>query len=134
MADESVEPVQQVLELEKPNMDEQSAAPKEPVVEPEKKESAVEPEKKEEPLAETKIEEQPEAEDWRSKELRRKHAQIKERDRKLEEQAKEIEALRQLAERAPPKEGEEPVKLRQSAPAMSDAQIQAAAQALREQE
>lgn len=139
MADEKTEVVADELQLklETPNMDEQSSAPKE-VVEPvipdkekpgdeEKAAEAKEPEK-------TEAEEKPaETVDWKDKELKRKHAQIKERDRELETIRKENEDLRALAARQPIKEGDEPVKERPAAN-MSQAQIQEAARQLRDQE
>lgn len=123
---------QEVLEIEKPNMDEQSALPKDEVKdEPEdkKEEPKVEEEKsKEEVVAK---EEAPEPEDWRAKELRRKHAQIKERDRQLDEKNKEIEDLKVLAVRSPAKDEE---KTERAQPNLTQSQIQEAARQLRDQE
>lgn len=134
MADENTQ-VEPELKLESPNMDEQSAAPKEVPVEviPDKEKVGGEAE----PKAEAKEPEAVEAEevveqtDWKDKELKRKHAQIKERDRQLAEQSERIRALEELAQRGT-KEGDEPAKT--PVQNMSQAQIQEAAKVLREQE
>ena len=93
---------------------------------------------KEEAVAAPAAPEEPEPEDWRAKELRRKHAQIKERDRELERVRKENEDLRAIAEarQQPPKEGEEPQPVMpQLRPQnLTQAQIQEAARQLRDQE
>lgn len=77
-----------------------------------------------------------EQQDWRDKELRKKHAQLKERDRELERIRKENEDLRVLAQRPKPAAGEEPVVdlPRTTAPAMTQDQVKEAARQLREQE
>jgi hypothetical protein len=138
MADENTEVVadEPQLKLETPNMDEQSSAPKE-VVEPvipdkEKPGDEEKPEVKE-PVKAEEVEEKPaETVDWKDKELKRKHAQIKERDRELETIRKENEDLRALAAR-PVKEGEEKPTERPAAN-MTQAQIQEAARVMRDQE
>lgn len=48
----------------------------------------------------------PAAQDWRDREIRRKHAQIQEAKRREEELRRENEELRAIATRAAPKEGE----------------------------
>jgi hypothetical protein len=140
MADEETV-VADVVVAQKPNMDEQSAAPPEKVeveIPPAEAVEKKEPEKKDEVVAEAKVDdeaaksEQAEPEDWRAKELRRKHAQIKERDRQLADQAAKIKDLEELATRAAPAEGEKVAPVVR--PDMSQAQIQAAARALRDQE
>lgn len=138
MADEPTEVIEPQLKLESPNMDEQSAAPKEVVAEviPDKEKVGGDEVKPAEAksVETTEVEETPviEAVDWKDKELKRKHAQIKERDRQLAEQAQKIADLEALANRAP-KEGEEPVRLERPA-AMNQDQINAAAVRLRESE
>lgn len=136
MADENTQ-VEPELKLESPNMDEQSAAPKEVPVEiiPDKEKVGGEAE----PKAEAKEPEAVEAEevveqtDWKDKELKRKHAQIKERDRQLAEQSERIRALEELAQRATTKEGDETVKTTPTQN-MSEAQIQAAARQIVDQQ
>lgn len=129
--------VEPELKLESPNMDEQSAAPKEVPAEiiPDKekvggdKVESKEPEVKEPEVAEA--EEKPEQVDWKDRELKRKHAQIKERDRQLAEQAQKIADLEALANR--PADGKEEPN-RTPTQNMTQAQIQAAAKELREEE
>lgn len=140
MADEKTEVVadEPQFKLETPNMDEQSSAPKEvvePVIPDKEKPGDEEKAEVKEIVKADEVEEKPAAEqiDWKDKELKRKHAQIKERDRELETIRKENEDLRALAARQPAKEGDEPVKERPSAN-MSQAQIQEAAKQLRDQE
>jgi hypothetical protein len=70
----------------------------------------------------------PQEQDWRDKEIRRKHAQIQEEKRRRTELEKEIEDLRVLAQR--PADGSAPTPVQ----SMSQADVQRAAQALREQE
>lgn len=134
MADDTVV-VEPELKLEAPNMDEQSAAPKEVAAEvvPEKEKvgggkTGDKPASKEEQVVAEEVAPQT---DWKDKELKRKHAQIKEKERELEAVRKENEDLRALATR--PKEGEE-VQPKTPAQNMSRDQIQEAAKALREQE
>ena len=94
MADEEVveavevEPAKEAPKA--PEVTAEVAEPELPLAEPEKTEpvAEAEPEKPEEP-----------APDWKDKELRKKHAQIKDRDRLLAEREKEIEDLRVLAQR-----------------------------------
>lgn len=81
-----------------------------------------------------------EAQDWRDKELRRKHAQIKEKDRELERIRKENEDYRALAQRAqqqPAADGAAPIQDLQRAPApqsLTETQVEERARQLREQE
>ncbi len=70
----------------------------------------------------------PQEQDWRDKEIRRKHAQNQEYKRQLAEREREIEDLRVLAQR--PADGSAPTPVQ----SMSQADVQRAAQALREQE
>lgn len=81
-----------------------------------------------------------EAQDWRDKELRRKHAQIKEKDRELERIRKENEDYRALAQRAQQPalaDGAAPIPDLSRAPApqpLAEAQVEERARQLREQE
>lgn len=75
-----------------------------------------------------------EVEDWRDRELRRKHAQIKEKDRKLAERDQEIADLRTLAERPRAEGGEAAAVPAKPLAQMSQPEIQKAAQQLRDQE
>jgi hypothetical protein len=136
MADDT-QVIEPELKLEAPNMDEQSAAPKEVVVEPiPDKEKVGEAEKKpaEKVEAVAEVVEEPVADptDWKDKELKRKHAQIKERDRQLAEQAQKIADLEALANRQI--EGKEEPRNTTPTQNMTQAQIQEAARQLREQE
>lgn len=73
------------------------------------------------------------AEDWRDKEIKRKHAKLKESERELERIRKENEDLRQLAQARA--EGKEPTEQpAPRAPAQSQEEVQRAARALRDQE
>jgi hypothetical protein len=136
MADEK-EPVQEVLELEKPNMDEQSAAPKEPVVEPDKKEveAVVEPEKKEEVAKEKEeVVAEPDKDgfaelpDWAKRELGQKQKQVKDRTLKLTEAEQKIADLEAIIHAGGKKE-EAALNVRQAAPVnLTQQQIQAEAQ------
>ena len=99
--------------LEKPNMDEQSAAPKEEVVEPEPKPETVEGEAaKPVVVEEAKVEEEAPVEEisedvipkWVNRELGQKQKQIREAKEQLAAKDQEIEDLRRLA--AKPKDGE----------------------------
>lgn len=135
MADETVV-AEPELKLEAPNMDEQSAAPKEVVVEPipdkEKVgEAEAKPAEKIETVEEEVVEPVADADGWKDKELKRKHAQIKERDRKLAEAEEKIRALEELANSGKPTDEQPRATPTQN---MTQAQIQAAAQQLREQE
>lgn len=134
MADEKTV-AQPELRLESPNMDEQSAAPKEVFVAettPDK-EKPGEAEAKTEPAKEAAevTESVPEQTDWKDKELKRKHAQIKERDRQLAEQAERIRALEELAQSGGASTEEPRTTPTQN---MTQAQIQASAKQLRDQE
>lgn len=123
MADEEVKP-----EIE---VEVAAETPAEPVVE-------------EKPVAETKdpaTEAAPtadatsaEVEDWRDRELRRKHAQIKEKDRKLAERDQEIADLRTLAESSTTEGTAPSVVPTKPLAQMSQPEIQKAAQQLRDQE
>lgn len=132
MVDENTQVVEPELKLETPNMDEQSSAPKEVVEEviPDKEKVAGEAqvETKEPEKAET---EEVEQVDWKDKELKRKHAQNKEKDRKIAELEQRNADLERLATN-PVKEGEEPVKT--TTQSMTQAQIQEAARQLRDQD
>lgn len=127
------------LKLESPNMDEQSAAPKEVVVDavPDKEKvgsEAKETEKKEPEVAEVvETEERPaEQVDWKDRELKRKHAQIKERDRQLAEQAQKIADLEALANR--PADGTEETVKPARQPQLSESEIERRVQLKYEQD
>lgn len=75
--------------------------------------------------------------DWRDKELKRKHAKLKELERTLAEREKEAADLRAIAEARPATIAaapEAPVELPRAPQSMTPAQIQEAARQLREQE
>lgn len=127
------------LKLESPNMDEQSAAPKEVVADavPDKEKvggEAKEAEKKEPEVPEVvETEEKPaEQVDWKDRELKRKHAQIKERDRQLAEQAQKIADLEALANR--PADGKEETVLTTRQQPLSEAEIERRVQQKYEQD
>lgn len=118
------EVIEQPKEAPKPEAEIRSQDAEQPelplAAEPEKAEAEPEPTKEPEPT--------PHEQDWRDKEIRRKHAQNQEYKRQLAEREKEIEDLRVLAQR--PADGSVPTP----AQSMSQADVQRAAQALREQE
>ncbi len=128
MSDEVVEPVvaevEQPKEAPKPEAEIRSQDAEQPelplAAEPEVAAAEPEPAKEPEPTAEQQ--------DWRDKEIRRKHAQLQEQKRLLAEREKEIEDLRVLAQR--PADGSTPPV----SPGLSRDDVKREAAALRAQE
>ena len=132
------------LKLEAPNMDEQSAAPKEIVVEPiPDKEKVGEAEKKPaekiEAVAEV-TEPAPETDGfaelpaWAKRELGQKQKQVQERTKKLTEAEQRIAALEEMLQNGKTEQPIEDHPLQTPTQNMTQAQIRAAAEQLREQD
>lgn len=138
MAEEQLKEVTETVDPAAPAAE----APKAAEVEQPKPDEAVAPEAKTvEPAAAVPpvvAEEEIPVPDWKDKELKKKHAQIKDKDRKLAEREQELADMRVLLEQrvaAPPAEGEQPApRTAPVAPSATQAQIQEAARQLREQE
>lgn len=128
---------EQVIETADPVVTPQEAPKPAEVVEQPKPEEPAAPEPKPAPISPELVAEEVPVPDWRDKELKKKHAQNKEKDRQLAEKAQELADMRTLLEQrvAAPAEGEPaPQRAAPVAPNPTQAQIQDAARQLREQE